>query len=1086
MLNLLLGIVAAALLGGSLTRLSPTVEEVKSRFEVAQKYYAGKDYENGVKIFKEIAETPNHTFLDVDSITVSIDELVLPIRVAATYQVGNSFRNVGLDLLTRSMLAREEGDSLVAVQRRQEAGEALRNAKVHFDRIAGDQAVPQGIRVMSQYQIVRADYSLEDYHAVIEDVTRLFGQFPGNSYEESGFYDLGWAYYQMGDYANSIATFAKVVERSQDAVRVDRALFQMGEGQGALKDYPGAIARYRQLVEKYDFTKVSQQELKGMETAKLRGVVEETTRELVAKAQIKIGDTYALQGEVDPAIEAYALVPQRYPQEEYLVEQAYTRMAELLLDRRGLDAGIRAYQQAIQSVDDVLFKATAQLQTARLLFEAERYAEAIEAYQVYAKAYGEVALQIGFTGDKVLFKIAEAHREIGRKLLGENPEQSQASFTAALAVYDSLLSHFPEPPTLPDIRFGQGVCRQGLGQTGEALALFAEVVRRFPGHPVVPSALLQMARLQYQSGDEGSAVASYERVLAAPAQPGLLDQASIELGVAHKAAGRVDQALAAFQQVSRSSSNWVKVQVEIGDMLTAAGRYTDAQADLDQAIAIAGGDGEALAALHYLKGKIAYSQKRYAEAVPLLGEAVAGQGNEQIAASSRFLRGLSEYELGKARDGAGDSTGGARHYDLATQDLGAILETQIAPKMKNIAYRTLGTANARLGRAAETIRYYEELIARTPEVQERVGFEVLLMELYYDQHHFDQAVDLARRLIGEQFVDDNQMGYYFKERAYSILSSVELEREHYPEAIAVAREGLSQYPQSGESPTQAFVPGLANYFLQRYPDALKGFADYLRLFPRDRRALEGHYYAGMSCQIIGDYQQAASWFRLLADRFPGSGNEAEALFLCAENLYNAVQFKQANDTYQELLRTFPNSDFADDALYSSAWALFDLENTDKGIAQMEQLVARFPGSPHAPRAQYTIGDYYYTIKDYPRAQEAYRTVGQLFPGSPEAGRTEALVGELEEQIASRDYAQAVSKYQQNEHQEAIRLYQLVAEKHPRTYSALAALGNMGVALEYLGDHKKAEETYREVLARAGDNPKYQEVVEFAKARLEQQ
>ena len=110
--------VGLTLVGGGLTRFSLTVDEIKSRFDLAQKYYAAKDYENGVTIFKEIVETPNRAILEVDTITVAIDDLVLPVRIAATYQVGNSLRNVGLDLLVRSNSAREEGDSLLAEQRR--------------------------------------------------------------------------------------------------------------------------------------------------------------------------------------------------------------------------------------------------------------------------------------------------------------------------------------------------------------------------------------------------------------------------------------------------------------------------------------------------------------------------------------------------------------------------------------------------------------------------------------------------------------------------------------------------------------------------------------------------------------------------------------------------------------------------------------------------------------------------------------------------------------------------------------------------------------------------------------------------------
>jgi tetratricopeptide (TPR) repeat protein len=1084
-MNGLLALIAVLSLAGStLTRFSPTVEEIKSRFDLGQKYYAAKDYENGVRVFKEITDTPNQPLLQVDSITVLIDELALPIRMAATYQVGNSFRNVGLDLLTRSALAREEGDTLLADQRRGEAVAALQSAKEHFARIAADEQVPRRVRVMSQYQSVRANYAMEDFRAVAAEVENLQRRFPGSEYEESALYDLGWAYFQMKDYRRAIGAFDQVRRSSGDAVRVDRSIFQSAEAYSALGERAQAIAQYQALVDKYDFSKLSQKEVGDMEAAKLRGVVEETRRELVAKAQLKIGDVYAEQGEVDQAIAAYSLVPQHYGQEQFLVEQAYTRMAELMLERRGLDEGIRAYEQAIQSVDHKEFQATARLQIARLLFEAGRFAEAIDAYKVYDKGYGDVARQVGFTRDKVLFKVAEGYRELGRAALEKSEEPAaQAAFNTALAHYDSLLSWRAGSPLAPDVRFGQGLCRQGLGQTEAALELFAEVVRQYPSHPVAPNALLQTARLHYQAGDRPQAIQTYRQLLVDYPQAPFLDEVLIELGVAYKGAGQVEQAMAAFQQVSRNSPKWVKVQVEIGDMLTASGRYTEAQEALDEAISRAAGDPGTLASLRYIKGRIAYSQKNYGEALTLLGEAIEGAGDVQISASGRFLRGLVHYESGRLRDAAGDSAAGARHAEAAAQDLRQALDAEISAKMKNVAYRTLGTTMTRLGRSGETIRYYRELIASTPEVQERVGFQLLLMEIYYDQRRFDEAVETARQLIGESFADNDEMGYFLKERAYSILSSVELEREHYPQALAAAQEGLNRYPRSGESASMAFVAGLSQYLLQEYAAAVVGFARYLEQFPGDRRAAEGHYYAGLAQQILGNYQEAAGWFRRLAERHASSPLAAEGLFLAAENLYNALQFQAAYDTQAALLSRYPDSEYADDALYSAAWALFELKRMEEGIAQMRQLVSRFPNSPHAARAQYTIGDSYYSAKEYGPAQEAYRQVVALFPGSPEAARAKPLIAELEEQRANLLYEQAVAKYQQSDYQEAIRLYQGVAEQFPGTYSAYAALSNMGVALEEIGDARRAAQTYREVIAKVGADSSFQEVVAFAQARL---
>ena len=176
--------IALALGGGLLTRISPTVDEIKDRFDLAQTYYAAQDYDNGVTIFSEIAETPNRALLNVDTISVVINDLVLPVRVAARYQVGNSLRNMGLDLLARSESALAERDSLLAEQRRAEAVESLRLARRHFADIVDDERALEHVRVMSQYQIIRAAFAMEDYVSVVEDVARLLEHFPGNDYEE--------------------------------------------------------------------------------------------------------------------------------------------------------------------------------------------------------------------------------------------------------------------------------------------------------------------------------------------------------------------------------------------------------------------------------------------------------------------------------------------------------------------------------------------------------------------------------------------------------------------------------------------------------------------------------------------------------------------------------------------------------------------------------------------------------------------------------------------------------------------------------------------------------------------------------------
>jgi len=1076
-------LVVIATLGGSLlTRMSPTVDEIKTRFELAQTYYAAKDYDNGVTLFSGIADTPNRAILNVDTVTVAIDELVLPVRIAARYQVGNSLRNVGLDLLARSESARADGDTAMARMRRLEAVEALRQARQHFTAIVQDEKAPETVRVMSQYQVIRAAFAQEDYEAVVGDVERLLALFPGNSYEEAALYDLGWAYFRMAEPAKSIETFQRVLRLSQDAVRIDRALFQIGEAYFGLDNLREARAWYQRLVGKYDFSALSEKDLLAMQTAKLRGVVQETTRELVAKAQIKIGDTYARVQEVDAAIAAYALVPERYPQEQDLVEQSYTRLAALVLEARGLDAGIRQYEQAILRSERQEFQATTQLQIARLLYAAGRYERAADAYGVYWLGYSEVARIVGFTRDKVLFKLGECHRQLGIELAAAAPAKAREALARALAEYDSTLA-CEGTALVADAIFGRGAALLAAGQPDAAQVEFERVGRDYPAHPAAPAALLQIGRLHYAAGRLPESAAAYRRLLREHPGTNLGDEAHMELGVVYKGLGQTDAALAEYQQVSRSSPNWVKVQVEIGDLLTAAGRYDVAQERLSEALGEAAGDLEAKAALLYLQGRIAHSRKHYGEAVAALSEALSISPGEQVAAGARFLRALSAYQLGKLSDAAGDSAAGGEYYGRVLSDLELVLRGAITPKMRNVAYRTLGAAATRLGRADQTTRYYSELISRTEDAQERASFLLLLMELHYDQRHFEESASAARWLIAERFADNDEMGYYLKERAYSVLASSELERQQHGAALAAAAKGLEEYPSSGESASMAFAIGLSQYYLKDYPAAAASFDRYAERFPADARVLEGMYYAGQCWQILGKFQVAAERFLRVARTFPRSATVPEALFLAGENLFNGYQFGKALETYNRVLEEFPAGEYADDAAYSSAWALFELERMEEGVARMKLLAQRYPDSAHAPRALFSVGDYYYTIHDYEKAQDAYAALVAKFPNSAEAPRARELVTELDEEISGQLYEAAVARHLADDFKGAVAGFARIAAEYPRTATALAALNNMGVALEKLGEKGRAKAAYQEVITRAEADPEHQGAVVFAKARL---
>ena len=161
-----------------------------------------------------------------------------------------------------------------------------------------------------------------------------------------------------------------------------------------------------------------------------------------------------------------------------------------------------------------------------------------------------------------------------------------------------------------------------------------------------------------------------------------------------------------------------------------------------------------------------------------------------ILEGSLLARGGAYYEVAKQQDATGDTARARISYEASLDDMKDLLESDPAPQIKDSAFRTLGAGMIRLGRQDEAASYYQELIAASDDPQEQATCSMLLTELYYDQQDFVQAEKFARQLLAMDFADDNEAGYYRKERAYSIIGNAQMQQQKYQEAAQPFAQGL--------------------------------------------------------------------------------------------------------------------------------------------------------------------------------------------------------------------------------------------------------------------------------------------------------
>ena len=93
-INILLVAVVAGVAGLSTQYFSP--QELQDRFEQGQKLYALGNYEKAIPHFEAILSTQSNVTIDVEQVEVTVDEFILPVRVAGTYQLANTYNKLGI------------------------------------------------------------------------------------------------------------------------------------------------------------------------------------------------------------------------------------------------------------------------------------------------------------------------------------------------------------------------------------------------------------------------------------------------------------------------------------------------------------------------------------------------------------------------------------------------------------------------------------------------------------------------------------------------------------------------------------------------------------------------------------------------------------------------------------------------------------------------------------------------------------------------------------------------------------------------------------------------------------------------------
>jgi TolA-binding protein len=1042
--TVVMGVVFAAATGISFVQVSP--RELGKRFDRAQQMMIIGDFEGSIAAYRQLTRTPASPLLRPARVKVTVGEEHLPLTVAAAYQVAGSWRRRGSERLEAAEDASERAAGY----------EDLGRAARAYKELAADAFTPDNVRERALFQVGKCRFSAESFAEAIAAFDTFRVEFSASRYGIETRYLSAWALFRMSAFEQSAATFLQASMDTADTDRARRSLFQAGECFAKLANNQEALTAFKTLTDQFDPAPYEGRRRTQQVMRVLRENLTSTERELIAKAHIRVGDVYRNMDSLSVALEWYRLAAARFPTEDDVLRMAYLRQAEAWVAHDSTERALAAYRDALEQIQDAVFRARTQAEYMGLAYAEGRYLLAADAFRAYAEVFAEQAGAVGFSVAEARLLEAESLRMAAEKhspartpggadatrisasdrqrtvvparvepsadsqpaLASAGMRTTTASlrdslYRAAAAKYEALLlpsqrdteqstlSYAPADSLLADALLGAGLCYLAMDSLETAAARFALSGRCYRWTAAGSWAVLELARLLVDQGDPAAAICALEDLLYPSAAA--TDSRRVQTGTQAPGSPMVNtEAVGELEHAPPQAA----LLDSVAAALTAHPDAVDpARVELARLYERRGQQQQALRLLLLIRpGSREFVAARM-DAARL--HSAAGQPHEAEAClTAAWETGVSpeqEAELGYALALLALEQG--RTGD-ATERLGKVNAALLAPGTQAEFLYMRGATHFQ--RQAWTAAYQDLLLCRRQAVDAALRRQTVdllghcMARLYRapeGQERFIRWIAASASVVEREELMLAQARFLHRAGADSAC-------------VAALRAATFRGPELGRS--AEMLESEALLALEAWDAGLELLEAMDAATMRPEEAARRMYLAGIAAMNAGHH------------------------ILAAERLTT-------------LLELDPHSDMALEGQWQLGRCLSALGQHQRAADVLLHLAAECPGAAHADDAAFLAGESLYLAGAYARAAAAYRQV-YLAPRLPEAG-----------------LALAWCQLELGKPAEMISQLRAVRNAHPRTPQASAAAMLLGDYYYNEKDYHSARQAYEDLLQHYPDS-----------------
>lgn len=589
-------------------------------------------------------------------------------------------------------------------------------------------------------------------------------------WSNTDYYQLGYAYYKQGDFANAIQQFNKIVD-ADDAV---------------------AQNAYYHLAECYLKLDKKQEALNAFRNAAQMDYSEEIRKDALlnyARISYEIGNPY------EPVPQVLTTFLESYPDSEhnseirellvdsYITSKNFEGAMKLLASNKnyaskttyqkvafyyGLEQFMNgdyaeAYDNFSKSLDDAedgLFEARARYWMAEAAYRLNRFDDALVNYTAFAQ-HPNARLTDGY--DNIQYDLAYAYfklKDYGKAIThfgnftakgGSDPKYYDAyvrlgdsyfvnsQYWKAIEAYNKVL--LTENPERDYAAFQKAMSYGFVGKGDTKLEELSSFINRYPKSTLKDDALFELGNSYVKAGQDTRALEAYDKLLTEYRMSSLAPTALLRQGLVHYNANRNEQALGKFKTVVREYPN---SQEAIQAVATAKLIYVDEGRVAEYARWVEGLDFVEVTDTELDNASFESADKQYVE-----GKTEAAiKGFENYV--REFPNGLhalqARFTLAQLYFSKGEKDKAFPMYksvvDMGGNEYGEQALTRVCEIL-------IGD-----DKYAEAIPYLEQL-ERTAEIQQNRTFaQSNLMKGYYRQKAYDKVITYAEIVLETPGIDD--------------------------------------------------------------------------------------------------------------------------------------------------------------------------------------------------------------------------------------------------------------------------------------------------------------------------------------------